>query len=662
VIGLARAALACCVVAVIVTVSDLWFARRFFVSAPGGLDGLARLELASGIAGVHACLAFLIAPLVGLGTWCLRRRVGRWSTACALGGLLLLLNRDLIHRQPWVALLLLVFALGLPLGHDWASSVTRRRWAVGIAALVGTAAAAVNADVSRGTNLPQHQSLLVCMWIAWIAAVWVGVWPWLTHQADSRRRMFVGSCLTMWATAGLFAWQLSSGTSQMSSRAQFVLRVATPAAGPTLSAFDRMTDVDRDGYAAWFGGGDCAPFDASVSPAGLEWPGDGIDGNCMAGDPSPSLVDELRHALAGTGQSVRSARVGRVDRLLLITVDALRHDAKLPLTWSKLGRRCRRFERAYATSHGTTDAVYSLMRSRFSSQGQFSRIGEFTMPMNDHSPTLPELLGAEGYATSAVVFHHRFDPRMKLTRGFDHVWIAEARREIIQGIAAPSTIAQAVRWHETAHAPWFSWVHFYDVHAPYLDHGRPVSSAREAYDAEVDYTDAKIVEFLEALGDDLDRAAVILTSDHGEAFGEHGTFLHANTLFEEELRVPLWVCPPDARSETLDVAVSGIDVAPTILSWANVGRPASFLGRSLLGPLEAVPVHAASALDGVPMHALILGRHKLIRHLPGDAYALFDLFEDPNERVDLTRSADDDLTRMQAALDRFVAVLATHPS
>lgn len=660
-LGLARAGLMSCIVALLVTTSDLWWIRGVFSADSGGLDVPVLLELGSGIAGVHACVAFLVAPLVGLAAGCFRFRAGRWGLWGALGVSLLLLNDDLVSRKPWVGALLFAFVLALAIGSRWAASGSplRRRWSAGGWGILGVVALVANAGVLRGTNLGQHQSLVLCAWMAGIAATWI-VWPWLARGVGPRRASLAWLCVALWIAAGTYAWQISAGVSRMDARVRFMLRAATPAASPTLALFDRATDVDGDGHSVWFGGGDCSPWNAEVSPEGTESPSDGVDGNCMAGDPDVSDVARLRVALAG-GDAVHRPSGARVDRILLITVDALRHDSPLPRVWDRLGGRCRAFGRAYATSHGTTDSVYSLLRSRFSSQGEFARIGDFTMPMEDPSPTLPEVLEFAGYETAAVVFHHRFDPRMKLTRGFGHVWIAKARREVIQGIAAPSTIAEALRWHDTARPPWFLWVHFYDVHAPYLEHGARPSTAREAYDGEVAFTDAKILEFLDALGDELDDTAVILTSDHGEAFGEHGTFLHANTLFEEELRVPLWVCPPGGRSETIDMPVSGIDVAPTILSWAQVTRPTTFVGRSLTGSLRSVPVHAASAIDGMAMQALIYERHKLIRHLPGDAYALFDLSEDPGERVDLTRFSPEELLRMQSLLDHFAAVLSTHP-
>ena len=659
-LGLARGALSACVVAFLVTASELWWIRGAFSDGPSGLDLAARLELVSGIAGVQAFVAFMLAPLVCIGAWFSRSRIGRVGVWVACGLLLFLLNHDLVSRKPWVGLLLLAAMVAVPIGYRCART-PKSGWTramVGTLVVVGGVALVVNALLLRGTNLGQHQTLILCTWLVWITAAWLAIWPRLMRAAGTRHVRLTWLCCGLWAAAGLYAWQISAGVSQMDPRVRFSLRAGLPATSPTLAFFDHVSDVDGDGHAVWFGGGDCAPWDAAVSPEGVEWPGDGVDGNCMAGDPDPAQVERLRAALAGDEALGRGRRI---DRILLITVDALRHDSHLPRVWSKLGERCRAFSRAYATSHSTTDSVYSLLRSRFSSQGEFSRIGDFTMPMADPSPTLPEVLAAAGYDTAAVVFHHRFDPRMKLTRGFDHVWTAEARREIIQGIAAPSTIAEATRWHARARPPWFLWVHFYDVHAPYLDHGEPVSTAREAYDAEVAFTDAKILEFLDTLGDELEHTAVVLTSDHGEAFGEHGTVLHANTLFEEELHVPLWVCSPDGSTGTVDTPVSGVDVAPTILEWADVERPSSFLGRSLLHPLQPVPVRAASGIEGLPMQALIVEHHKLIRHLPGNAYALFDLADDPGERVDLTRFADEEVQGMQQLLDQFEAVLSTHP-
>jgi arylsulfatase A-like enzyme len=128
-----------------------------------------------------------------------------------------------------------------------------------------------------------------------------------------------------------------------------------------------------------------------------------------------------------------------------------------------------------------------------------------------------------------------------------------------------------------------------------------------AYDAEIRSADAafgKLVDFLrnEGLYDD---AVILVTSDHGEEFGEHGRVgWHSHSLYDELLRVPLLIKLPGSRygGETVAAQVRGIDLAPTILDELGVAVPESFEGTSLLpliGGSADGPEHAVSEKDVV---------------------------------------------------------------
>ena len=114
----------------------------------------------------------------------------------------------------------------------------------------------------------------------------------------------------------------------------------------------------------------------------------------------------------------------------------------------------------------------------------------------------------------------------------------------------------------------------------------------DAYDGEVRWHDheiGRLIDRLAAMGRPR-PAAVLITSDHGEAFGEHGLWTHGVGLFEELVRVPLVLWSSRERWPARRVAtpVSLLDVAPTLCRLALVDPPASFDGASLL-PLAAGP-------------------------------------------------------------------------
>jgi arylsulfatase A-like enzyme len=98
---------------------------------------------------------------------------------------------------------------------------------------------------------------------------------------------------------------------------------------------------------------------------------------------------------------------------------------------------------------------------------------------------------------------------------------------------------------------------------------------------------------------------VILAADHGEAFTEHGLFWHANSLYDEELHVPLLVRGPGIKMQRIEAPVSLLDLAPTILDLAEAKKPKAFSGTSLIDSLygASVPKHVLRFENGFPAFA-----------------------------------------------------------
>ena len=173
---------------------------------------------------------------------------------------------------------------------------------------------------------------------------------------------------------------------------------------------------------------------------------------------------------------------------------------------------------------------------------------------------------------------------------------------------------QVISWLKTCPGKFFLWIHYMDVHQPYLvppqyinqfctqPIGRAelrtlfsklrtrqpeLSSAEvvtliDLYDAEINYTDNCIGLLLNTLLSNLPNTVTIVTADHGEEFSEHGTFGHS-TLYEGVVRVPLIMAGPDIKEGTvIKEQVSPIDLAPTIAELAGIGGIPSFYGQSLL--------------------------------------------------------------------------------
>jgi arylsulfatase A-like enzyme len=171
-----------------------------------------------------------------------------------------------------------------------------------------------------------------------------------------------------------------------------------------------------------------------------------------------------------------------------------------------------------------------------------------------------------------------------------------------------------------------------------------------------------------------DSTLIILTSDHGEEFKDHGSMGHKSSLFAEQVRVPLIVSHPKrvAVGQRIEAPVSGVDIMPTILEL--LGRPpfAKAQGASLVPYLQPssenadppAPRHLFSELGplGVAwegsahLKAVRNERHDLIVSYDPASKRLFDRVDDPLEKKDLyeAKKETSEIRDLQAQLDKFV--------
>jgi arylsulfatase A-like enzyme len=144
------------------------------------------------------------------------------------------------------------------------------------------------------------------------------------------------------------------------------------------------------------------------------------------------------------------------------------------------------------------------------------------------------------------------------------------------------------------------------------------------------------------LGDD---AWLVFTSDHGEAFYEHDAIYHACKVWEEVVRVPLFLRGPGVVPGRVDVPVSLIDLAPTVSDMAGLAPHPAWVGRSLLRPeIEPRPLFMFECEPARPSTlGIVDGARKVIGFEEAEAlragrlFGAFDLAADPGERTDLAR-------------------------
>jgi arylsulfatase A-like enzyme len=200
--------------------------------------------------------------------------------------------------------------------------------------------------------------------------------------------------------------------------------------------------------------------------------------------------------------------------------------------------------------------------------------------------------------------------------------------------------AAAARIERHTGGPMFMYLHVYDPHAPYAS-GGPAKSDFEGYLREVRLVDGLLARLRRAVtraGKD-DRVVWILTADHGDAFGQHDIDRHRLSVYEELLRVPLWIRVPGVRPRTVEYDVSLVDVGPTILDLMGQPTPGTFMGQSLVPFLRGGDVRLTRPLvvdTGRWQQAMIFpDQLKLIRDRRRGTFELYDLAADPKEEYDL---------------------------
>jgi arylsulfatase A-like enzyme len=186
-----------------------------------------------------------------------------------------------------------------------------------------------------------------------------------------------------------------------------------------------------------------------------------------------------------------------------------------------------------------------------------------------------------------------------------------------------------------------------------------IARIRSLYDGEVFYADflfGRLVQALKTLGL-ADQALVVLTSDHGEEFKDHGGFQHGR-LYEEHIRIPLLIHHPAMRkTERISTLVSNMDLLPTLLHAAGIKRHWEVDGRDLLEPEQKPGAVVSLAMTGEKHRAAALRfeGHKLIVDLsPLYRETLFDLEADPRETLNIAQNHPERVSTGLRALRRAV--------
>ncbi|HMR06724.1 MAG TPA: sulfatase-like hydrolase/transferase [Polyangiaceae bacterium] len=491
-----------------------------------------------------------------------------------------------------------------------------------------------------------------------------------------------GLVLALVAVAPIGLTLRSAGQAMQERRLALALERDAPLARMVLPRLRKLTDGDRDGFAARFGGGDCDDSKPEINPGAEDVPENSLDEDCSGADAKKvTLQTEEKPAPKDAGAWV-AQHLPQDLNVLLITIDTLRFDLgfmgyarPVSRNLDRLAKVSAVFENSYALASYTSKSLPPMLIGKYPSEthrgwSHFNRFGK-------EDTFIAERLQQAGLRTVSVQsYWYFFQKGVGFERGFDVVNTdaapkaiqMEGDRTVSADKLTDAAIAELSK-PEMTKKPFFAWVHYVDPHAEYVRHEKHDfgSASRDAYDSEVAFVDEHVGRLLDMVqqGPLGKKTAVIVTSDHGEAFGEHGMIRHGFEIWEELVRVPFIVHVPGATPRRVSEARSIIDVVPTVLDLLRLPHPKGegfdfISGKSLLFDVMGPPGHSpAKRIVFVDMsagpnngerQAFIEGGMKLTAS-GGRPTALYDLNSDPAEKKDLL----DDKEKSGPLIDRYKA-------
>ncbi len=419
-----------------------------------------------------------------------------------------------------------------------------------------------------------------------------------------------------------------------------------------------------------------------------------------------SLALALGPSLVSCGPSARDGgnapfRLPRAN-LIMVSIDTLRadrlgaygYDRDTSPSIDALAARGVRFETVVAASSWTAPSHMTLMTGLHpTTHGVTER-----RKLPDGITTLAQVLRENGYTTYANTAGAFLSRRFAFDRGFEVFDQSKAAfQDTLKRFGVTLFSARKRLERFPTDQPFFFFLHTYDVHCPYkapreyaqMFRTRPrkdhldVSTCKgewrrnaaaytpgqlrflsDQYDAGIRDVDAALGEFVDFLDESglLDTTLLIVLSDHGEEFAEHGRVDHAWTLHIESLKVPLIFVAPGLEPRVVRQGVGLVDVMPTVLEILDIPAP-PVEGRSL------VPLLMGRASDDFDrplfseldfrgrLRSVVHGDEHLIRDLKTETSQWFDWSEDPTEQRGREPSDSNGGARLEQVLSEHLAGL-----
>lgn len=387
--------------------------------------------------------------------------------------------------------------------------------------------------------------------------------------------------------------------------------------------------------------------------------------------------------------------------LIIVSIDTLRADRLGSYGYARdtspviddFGKRSVVFENTVSPSSWTIPSHMTLFTGLHPTTHGAVRP---ELKVSRNIPLLAEILKAQGYRTIAYTGGGFVGKGFGFSRGFEKFKAVENFKKKKRGIGCSIGKAEKTLSALPPGDPYFLFLHTYDVHCPlhppepyasmYKSPGAlPVGSIAcgremigaiprfsaahalsisDRYDGSIRWVDnelRKLFDMLKARGD-LEKSVIIITSDHGEEFFEHGIVGHQRTLHRQVLMVPFILYAPGIKPARVSRFIGQVDIFPTILDLLNLPVPNESQGVSLL-PLmrgkdnEPPRKFQYSELDrDIRLRSLMSKDSHLIYDLDSNNSIFFDSMNDSTEQSPLTGDP-----RMPEQLEGLDAIIAGIP-
>lgn len=379
--------------------------------------------------------------------------------------------------------------------------------------------------------------------------------------------------------------------------------------------------------------------------------------------------------------------------VILVTIDALRRDMfscygnprSFTPFMDSLQEGCLRFDRAYATGPYTQASFPGILTSSY--YLEYGR--QKNLP--PQKTLISEVLKDRGVETAAFHSNPYLSAFFGWNRGWDTFYdsMDDDVTDLYPFIRGGTINRKVETWlsgRGDAGRPFFLWVHYMDVHEPYVPEAQhlhtvdpelqlekeemlglfkevilkrdvsgpgAVDLLKKLYSAKVLEVDGCVEELFGIFEKSgvLENSVIFFSSDHGDEFGEHGGLSHDGKMYTELIAVPLFIYDRDRNAgELYAEAVSTIDIAPTIAHIFGAGEVAGFRGKSLI-PIQGQKrgVCRGESIDkrghkekeeDRPIYYMLQENLKIIFDEGTDAWELYDVGDDPGEKRNLIDTHD----------------------